>query len=107
MARRRKRRTSGTGNAGGLGMVRVRGPLCRTRRGKFTRCRKPVSRGSGKGFAKRHTDIKRKSLSKCVKWTKRGGKMRCVRRQKIHRNPGRGRCVKWSRGRTRCMRRGA
>lgn len=107
MARRRKRRT-GVGDAAGLGMVRVRGTLCRTRRGKFTRCRKPVSKGSGSGFSKRHTDIARKRATKCVKWgstkTKRGFR-RCLKRAKIHRNPGRGRCVKWSRGRTRCMQR--
>lgn len=107
MARRRKRRTSGTK---GLGMVRVRGPLCRTRKGKFTRCRKPVSKGTGTGFGKRHTDIARKNATRCVKWgstkTKRGFR-RCLKRAKIHRNPGHGRCVKWSKGRTRCMRRAA
>lgn len=112
MARRRRRRTSGVGDAAGgtsgLGMIRVRGTLCRSRRGKFTRCRKPVSKGSGKGFSKRHTDIARKSYSKCVKWgstkTKRGFR-RCLKRQKLHRNPGAGRCQRWSRGRKRCLKR--
>lgn len=91
-----------------LGMVRIKGKACRTRRGRFTNCRKPISRGKGKGFAKRHT----KGLKgRCVKWSK--GHTRCVKRQyKNHGYPhskpkaaGKGRCVKWSKGKTRCLKR--
>lgn len=97
-----------------LGMVRVRGTLCRTRRGKFTKCRKPISKGKGKGFAKRHTKgIK----GRCVKWSK--GRTRCVKRE--HSALGykrrrrtikggykrKGACIRWNRGKTRCLKRAA
>lgn len=90
MARRRRRRTSGTK---GLGMVRIRGPLCRTRKGRFTRCKKPIKRGSGSGFSKRHADIaRRKTAGKCLRWTntktKRGFR-RCAKRAKLRRCRGR------------------
>ena len=94
MARRRK--------TSGLGMVRVKGPLCRTRKGKFVKCRKPVSRGTGKGFKKRHTKgIK----GRCIKWSK--GRTRCVRREIGGYRGTKGRCLKWSKGRRRCIRRAA
>jgi hypothetical protein len=102
-SRPRGRTTRGTK---GLGMVRARGNLCRTRKGKFTRCRKPIKKGSGKGFAKRHADIARKRRKgRCLKWSKTSPK-RCVRRKVRHYNPGKGRCLKWSKGRTRCVSRG-
>jgi hypothetical protein len=110
MARRRKRRTSGTAGTAGLGMIRVRGTLCRSRRGKFTKCRKPVKRGRGSGFGKRHADIAgRKTAGRCLKWgsgkTKRGFR-RCAKRAPLRASgAGKGRCQKWSRGRTRCMKR--
>ena len=87
----------------GTGMVRVKGGLCRTRKGRFTKCRKPVSKGKGKGYSKKHS---KGVKGKCVKWSK--GRKRCLKRER----PGsgykkRGRCLKWSKGRTRCMRRAA
>lgn len=95
MARRRRRRSTS-----GLGMVRIKGPLCRSRKGKFTRCKKPVSKGSGSGFAKSHTKgIK----GKCLRWSK--GRTRCVKRAVGGYRAAKGRCVKWSKGRTRCIRR--
>jgi hypothetical protein len=100
----------------GLGMIRVRGTLCRTRRGKFTKCRKPVKRGRpGSGFGNRHVDIaSRKTHGRCLKWgsgkTSRGFR-RCAKRAKLrgrgHGSAGKGRCLKWSKGRTRCMQRAA
>jgi hypothetical protein len=87
-------------------MVRVRGGLCRNRKGHFTKCRKPVAKGKGKGFAKKHSKgIK----GKCVKWSK--GKTKCLQRANPAKGYGKaakkGRCIKWSKGRTRCMRRAA
>lgn len=100
-----------------LGMVRVKGTLCRTRRGKFTRCKRPIAKGKGKGFAKKHT---RGTKGRCVKWSR--GKTRCVKRAhkalgykrkgSVRKSSGRkvsasakGRCLKWSKGRTRCIKR--
>jgi len=86
----------------------VRGTLCRTTKGKFTKCKGKVSKGSGSGFSKKHT---KGTKGRCVKWSSAAGgkKRRCLKRA----NPGsgygkaakRGRCLKWSKGRTRCMQR--
>jgi hypothetical protein len=106
MATRRKRRKK----TSGLGMVGIKGRLCRNRKGFFTKCKKPVARGTGKGFKKRHT---RGIKGKCLKWSK--GRTRCMsravgmypskvtsgRKHKVRR----GKCLKWSKGRTRCIRR--
>lgn len=91
-----------------LGMVKIAGRLCRNRKGGFTRCRKPIHKGRGKGFKKRHTKgIK----GRCVKWSK--GRTRCVKRQHSYggyarsrmKSAGKGRCIKWSKGKTRCLKR--
>ena len=108
MATRRKRHKK----TSGLGMVGIKGRLCRNRKGFFTKCKKPVARGKGKGFKKRHTKgIK----GRCLKWSK--GRTRCVKREvgmyrgkvksvsgRKHKSP-RGRCIKWSKGRKRCLKR--
>ena len=64
-----------------LGMVRIRGGLCRARSGRFTRCKKPTHRGTGKGYGKKHT---RGVKGRCLKWSK--GRTRCIQRE--HSNAG-------------------
>jgi len=63
----------------GTGMVRVKGTLCRNKKGQFSRCQKgKISSGKGKGFRKKHAKSKLKG--RCVKWSK--GRTRCLRRTK-------------------------
>ena len=62
-----------------LGMVRIRGTLCRNKKGRFTCCQSgKITGGKGSGFKRKNPKSKLKG--KCVKYSK--GRTRCLKRSK-------------------------